>query len=250
MEKKQYIPIIEETNDGEGLICVFKKKMDMNWFKKKFWSMFTPQLNEIQSDMKKMREEYNGLQDEIKKLQSALSGINKKIEPLLETHNTQIASLDNKYREAIKKMSKLHLNFAQCVPMFGRARSLEILQMLVKYLYNPTGELYSEILAASNGKDDNEKVREMRDKAKEMLSEIDEFNKAAKKDLVKYLSNIGMSWEECVYYPVECKYNPKTMSSYNGEEIEEGTLVYIVSIGYEFPNTNAKPQRPIVFERN
>lgn len=100
-----------------------------------------------------------------------------------------------------------------------------------------------------DGKDDNEEVGMMCNKTKEMLSKIDEFNKTAKKDLVKYLFNIGMSWEECVHYPEENKYNPKTMSSYTGEEMEKGTPVYIVSIGYEFPNTNAGRNRPIVYER-
>lgn len=245
MEKKQYIPIQEETIDGEGLICEIQKKIEMNWLKKKLLSMLTPQLNEIQSDIEEMRKD-------IESLRTKLSGINKKIEPLCETHNAQIASLDNKYREAIKEMSDLRKKFVQCVPTFGRAKKLEILQMLVEYLSNPTEELYSKILLASNvdGKDDNKEVGMVCNKTKEMLSEIGEFNKAAKKDLVKYLLNIGMSWEECVHYPEENGYNPKTMSSYTGEEMEEGTPVYIVSIGYEFPNTNAGLKRPIVYERS
>lgn len=258
MEKKQYISIQEETIDGEGLICVIQKKVEMNWVEEKLGKIilriFTPKLEEIVSDIDEMKKANTKLQDEIKKLRSELSqfntGIEKKIEPLWETHNAKIASLDNKYRKAIKKMSALYVDFEDCVPIFGRPKRMEVLQMLVEYLYNPTKELRTLILSNSNDtENDSREIKRMNDRIKKMLSEIENFNDTERKYLEEYLSSIESNWENCVFYPKEYLYNSRTMFAFDGSKIEEGTPVYIVSIGYKFPNSNAEPKLPLVVER-
>ena len=255
MDKKLYIPILEEIVDKDGLICSNKKKMEMNWLEEKLGKIIlrilTPKLEEIVSDIDEMKKANAKLQDNIKKLQSELSQLKtEKIVPLLETHNAKIASLDNKYREAIKKMSDLYLEFEQCIPIFGRPKCLETLQMLVEYLYNPTKELRTLILSNSNEtENDSREIKRMNDRIKKMHSEIENFNDTERKYLEEYLSSIESNWENCVFYPKENLYNSRTMFAFDGSKIEEGTPVYIVSIGYKFPNSNAEPKLPLVIGR-
>lgn len=82
-----------------------------------------------------------------------------------------------------------------------------------------------------------------------LLADIDNFNANYKPDLIGYLSNFNTKWEDCVLFPNEFIFNPSTMIPFNDLEIEEGTPVYVVSLGYNFPNSNSEKQLPMVFRK-
>ena len=181
------------------------------------------------------------LKEDNAKLKLQVSQISKKSEPLFKEYNEKKTSQDNTYRKAINAFYELNSKIDGCVSKFGRDGMLNVIQMLVRYLYNPTDDLLNDIKSEAKDKNKNEEITSI-------LNNIADFNENLKPDLIRYLSSIGKKWEDCVLFPDKYTYNPSTMQYYNNE-IENGTPIYVVSLGYDFPNSNLKKCLPKVFPK-
>lgn len=239
-----------EVASEDDLMNITPKLASMNFLEKLILRIFTPLRKEIEQSVNKSLSDINlknsQLEEKVNELSKALLELSKKVDrngkktdTLLADYNTKKASSESKYKAAIDILYKLNLKFSQNVPTFGRANKLEIIQMLVNYLYNPMDAIRETI--TSTAADD--------EKTLSILAGIDNFNANYKPDLIDYLSEINIKWEDCVLFPNEFTFNPSAMIPFNDLEIEEGTPVYVVSLGYKFPNSNSEKQLPMVFIR-
>jgi len=243
MSNKQYIQIAEVSED-EGSIT--KKWKSMKFLEKFVSKFFTPVINEMKDSIDRLNKENEKLRTDLGDLSNRFNQLvdqvqidSQKTATLLADYNTKKANSDSKYKAAIDVLYSLNLKFCQNVSTFGKANKLELLEMLVRYLYNPIEAYRNAILALSQ---DN-------DKSKSILSEIENFNENFRSDLVNYLSEKNTNWEDCVKCPSDSMFNSQIMTPFNDVEIEEGTPVFIVSLGYNFPNSNSERQLPNVFKR-
>lgn len=246
MNNKQYIQIAEMSEDEESLT---KKWISMKFLEKFVLKIFTPKIEQmstsfnqsiqnLHSENKQLKEQLNELLEKYRILSEQVQKDSQKTATLLADYNTKKASSDAKYRTVINVLYSLNLKFSQNVSTFGKAKKLELLEMLVKYLYHPSDNLRETILSLS---EDN-------DKSASILCDIDNFNNNYREDLVNYLSEINTTWEDCVQFPSNNIFNSQIMTPFN-DDIEEGAPVYIVTLGYAFPNSNSERQLPNVFKR-
>lgn len=238
MSKEQYIYMAEMSSDDD-VLNITPKLASMNFFKKFISKLLTPLKEELKQSLEALEKRNALLEEQVLNMSNDLSIISKKMETLLADNNTKKASLDSKYKKAIDVFCELGKEIIDNVPRFGRAGKLNVIQMLVQYLYNPTDDLLDNIKSeATDG-----------DKAISILKDIANFNNTLKPDLIHYLSSIEKKWEDCVLFPDECTYNPSTMQYFNNE-IEEGTPIYVVSLGYDFPKSNLEKRLPKVFPKD
>lgn len=247
MNNKQYIQIAEMSEDEDSIT---KKWMSMKFLEKFVLKIFTPMIEKMNTSfnqsIQSLRSENKQLQEQLNKLSERYSILSEQVQKdsqktatLLADYNTKKASSDAKYKTAIDVLYSLNLKFSQNVSTFGKANKLELLEMLVNYLYHPNDNLREAILSLSQ---DN-------DKPASILSDIDNFNNNYREDLVNYLSEINTIWEDCVQFPSNNIFNSQIMVPFNDVDIEEGEPVYIVTLGYAFPNSNSERQLPNVFKR-
>ena len=247
MNNKQYIQIAEISEDEESIT---KRWKSMKFLVKFVLKIFTPMIEQMETSFNQsiqdLRSENEQIQDQLKKLSERHRILSEQVQKdsqktatLLADYNTKKASSDAKYKTAIDALYSLNLKFSQNVSTFGKANKLELLEMLVNYLYSPNDSLREAILSLSQ---DN-------DKSSSILCDIDNFNKCYREDLVNYLSEINTKWEDCVQFPINKKFNSQIMIPFNDVDIEEGAPVYIVTLGYAFPNSNSERQLPNVFKR-
>ncbi len=188
----------------------------------------------------------NDLKQENIELKSRLDSICQSIDKnelvtatLLNEYNSKKAGLNSKYKTAIDVLYSLRTKFIQNVATFGRSSRLELLQMLVNYLYEPSDALKDAIISSSH--EDK--------KTASILSEIENFNDKYRNNVISYLTEKGKVWSQCVIFPNDSVYHPNLMSVYNDADLEEGTPVFIVALGYSFPDSNSEEVSPIVFKR-
>lgn len=251
MEREQYINIIEKSPVDGGLE---QKWIPMNILEKYFLKAISPTITSIQKSNEELRNQNDEmakqisdlsrnmkpLEEEIKKLSKQVEQISESTSILVAEYNTKKASSISKYKNAIDELFKLKMRFEQNVGYYGRADKLDLLQMLVHYLYEPQEALKDSIISQSG--DDA--------KTLQILEEIEKFNSELKKDLITYLEGIESTWDNCVIFPKEFVYNSETMASFSDNDIEEGTPIFVVSLGYKFPNSNSESTLPLVFTRN
>lgn len=244
MGKKQYIEIVEISDNEE---CGTKKWMSMKFFENLVYKIFTPiinaQIDSFEKSMQTLRTEneyikrqLDVLTEKYKNFSEQVQKDSQNITTLLADYNTRKASSDTKYKDAINALYKLNRLFIQNVSTFGKANNLELLEKLVNYLYNPNYELRETILSQKDAK------------SASILLDIDDFNNNLKSDIVSYLNDRGVKWEDCVQFPGSKNFDSQIMIPFN-DEIEEGFPVYIVSLGFAFPNSNSEKQLPNVFMR-
>lgn len=250
MSNNRYIYVFEESTNDDGIIRITPNLTDMKFLEKLVLRSITPKIDEMKATNKRdletlqqenlrLQKDISNLLEKVNDLSIQLSKNDEKTNKLLERYNTEKASIDSKYKEAIGFLYRLNIKFEGSVGIFGRAKKLDTLQMLVNYLYNPDNSIRERIQQVSM--DD--------EKAISILSEIDKFNNECKSDLLEYLTSINCKWDDCVHYPKETDYNPQTMACFNDIDIEVGTPIYVVSLGFNFPNSNSEKQLPKVFKR-
>ncbi len=263
MENKHFIYIAEESSSEDGTVITQSWK-SMKFFEKLILRIFAPYLSDIEAQSSKTNQRIDHLTELVNTLSEAniklgkqvsqlsvqLSTISDKLNQtssaaavLMADHNTKIAHLDSKYKDAIDFLYRLNTIFGQYVPLFGRANELGKLQMLVNYLYIPSDDLRKDIIDASQIKSRTS------DAMQSMLAEIDEFNASYRALLVDHLKEKGTSWSDSVIFPNELIYIADYMSAYNDSDIEPGAPIYVVSVGLNFPNSNSERVYPIVFKR-
>ena len=246
MSNKHYFYVAEVSSE-EDLLNITPKLASMKFFEKLIIRIISPLRKEIEKSytdlFKDLNDKNSKLEQKVSDLSEALAKLSKNVDDerditntLLADYNTKKASFDSKYKAAINTLYKLNLDFQNNVSTFGRANKLEIIQMLVNYLYDPN----SDLLKAIEEKAHNDP------KVLSILKDINDFNMNYKSDLINYLSSVNTRWEDCVLFPDEFTYNPSLMMPFN-EEIAEGTPIYVVALGYQFPNSNSEKQLPVVF---
>lgn len=250
MSNNQYIYVFEESTNDDGIRKITPNLTDMKFLEKLVLRSITSKIDEMKEankrDLEALKQEnlrlQNGISSLLKtvnELSLQLSKNNEKTNKLLERYNMEKASIDSKYKEAIDFLYRLNIKFEGNVGLFGRAKKLDTLQMLVYYLYKPDNSIRERIQQVSMGDE----------KTMTILSEIDKFNSECKSDLLEHLTSINCKWDDCVHYPKGTDYDPKTMACFNDIDIEVGTPIYVVSLGFDFPNSNSEKQLPKVFKR-
>ena len=240
MDKELYI-VIKEVSSEDGMFTEKNASMSIKKFIEKFLTL--GQLKQSLEDLKKDNAALKQSLEDLKKDNAALRDkvlkLSEKSEILFKDFNAKKSSLDIKYKDAINAFYDLNIKIEQCFSVFARKGMLNVLQMLLYYLYNPTDDLLSNIKSTARNEDEIISI----------LKDITNFNDTLKQDLINCLSSIGKKWEDCVLLPNECSYNPSTMQYYN-VEIEKGTPIYVVSLGYDFPKSNLGKCLPKVFPKN
>lgn len=250
MRKKIYFLIEETSEDGTST----QKKINMNIFEKLFNKLFSNHIGKVTDDLQTIKGKLeidvkgellklNGQQQDLKSklndIEKELKKLDDNLQKCISVYNTQKAGSSAKYKDAIDILYQLNYSFLQNVSAFGKEKKIDILQMLIKYLYKPDDNVKRNILRLSNNFN----------KVDIILNKIDGFNESFKPDLLNYLSGFNKKWEDCVIYPNDNVYNPQTMAPLNDIEIENGEPIYIVSLGYDFPNSNSKKVLPTVVRR-
>ncbi len=248
MERKQYISIAEESYDENGIKNITNKLIDMTILDKFIMRICSPIKENLEQSLNKSMNELKAtfatsmetMRKENEALKQKVAALSNNLNIVLADYNTKKASLSSKYKHAIDFLYALNVKFENSVSTFGRAKQLEVLQSLVKYLYLPTKNLRPESPIDS----------EIGSKVNSLLVEIDKFNREYRTDLEEYLTSIKSKWDDCVIYPKEDTFNPLTMNAFNGSAYPNGTPVYVVELGYNFPNSNAEKCLPVVFKRD
>lgn len=255
MNKKYRFYIAEETHDEDEGSSIIRKCVDMKFFKRIINRLLQSQFEELnnciqdlttsltqeQSYKAKLEKEIQSIKSQIVSLQNTVNLTREKIDPLVAAYNVKKATSFARSKDALDELYKLNILFKQHVSYFGRAKKLDILQNLVKFLQNPSDDLEQALVSKSS--DD--------EKAMSILSQIKRFNESHKSDLVNYLTSEKLEWNDCVFFPDSCLFDPEVMGLFNEEaEINVGESIYIVSIGLNFPNSNSEKQKPLVFKRN
>jgi len=252
MDKKEYIYIAEESCVNDE-ICITPKWKNMKYIEKIINKILTPIQktieNSIEDRLKSISEsleKLDKLNGEVEKLTNRISTIesriklnNEDIQTLRNNYNSKRARFETIYKEGIYKFCELNLRLAQSAPAHGRIGKLEIHQKLVSYTYAPTEDLRKEISEYAQTDKDIQSI----------FSAINNFNEEYKPRIVDYLSKeVGKRWEDCVLFPQEKVFNSQAMAPFN-DDIEEGTPVYIIALGFDFPNSNREKQLPKVMAR-
>lgn len=264
MDDKFFFHVAEENFDNEG-VTIKTSWRDMKFLKKIILRIFSKdiekvrvqqsnvvdQINELRSFINDLAQQNEKLHQQISTLSSDLSAIKSHLtentnitSKLLAEYNTKKASVDTKYKEAIDCLYRLNKIFLKNVPHLGRAKDLDKLQMLVNYLYNPTEALRDAILNCTQNETASSKI------IVSIMDEIDSFNKSLKQDLLKYLENENLEWDKCIIFPISTLFSSETMLPYNDSDIDNDTPIYIVSLGFDFPNSNSEKVLPTVFKIN
>lgn len=251
MDKELYIFVKEMPSEG-GVIT--EKTVSMNRIKEFIVKLISEQLvkkleennaalmksveEKLEENNAKLKKSVEALEKDNAELKKQVLQISQKSEPLFKEYNEKKTSQDNTYKKAINAFYDLNIKIEQCFPVFARKGMLNVLQMLLCYLYNPTDALLSNIESTARNEDEIISI----------LKNITKFNNTLRQDLISCLSSIGKKWEDCVLLPNECSYNPSTMQYFN-VEIEKGTPIYVVSLGYDFPKSNLTKCLPKVFPK-
>lgn len=200
---------------------------------------FNKSLASLEKNNKALEKQVSQLSEKLEELSAKIEKNNRSTEALLSFYNKNRAELNSKYRAAVDALYKINNKFILNVPAFGRIKKLDIIHLLIQFLYNPSHELETEIRSAIVNDE----------KASKIFSEILEFNTNHKPNFEYYLSTLNLKWNDCILFPNEFVYNPSIMQPFNGE-IEDGTPVYVVSLGLKLPNSNAEACLPQVFKQN
>ena len=229
-----FAPLKKELNDG------FQRKYDA------LESKYKAQNDKLAKDNETLNSKVNALTKEIATLRDTIADCNKRIQPILDSHNRENTRALNLYEEAKKTIKKLFVAFGQQFPRLASKGKIQELEDLVRYFCTPTTDNKAHIVVSNT-----EEVREL-------LSQIEDFNKVVKPGFIDFLSSCGKKWEDCVKFPISNKFNPLTMESRNDLDIDIDSPIYVVNFGYDMPkfdknNTNlivsSEKQRPIVCER-
>lgn len=264
MDNKFFFHVAEERYDNEG-VTIKTSWRDMKFVKKIILRIFSKdieearvqqsnvveQVDELRSFINDLAQQNERLHQQISTLSADISSIKSLLtensnitSKLLAEYNAKKANVDTKYKEAIDSLYRLNKIFLKNVPHLGRAKELDKLQMLVNYLYNPTEALRDAILSCSQNDTTSSKI------IASIIDEIDSFNKSLKQDFLKYLENENLQWDKCIIFPDSTYFSPETMIPYNDSDIENDTPIYVVSLGFDFPNSNSEKVLPTVFKIN
>lgn len=247
---KMYFCMMEESSE-DGLIRRTPKQADMSYIKKLIQPILKPlqdkikqlaeeSLNDLRSENETLKKEVDRLSKELSKEQDENREYRKKTDLLMDDRNRQKASSVSKYKGAINSLCQLNRKINYNVTLFAsRENKLNIIQMLVNYLYKPTKSLRDTITSTA---------AEHREEILSILKDIEDFNEKNRQYLLDYLDEIHERWEDCVLFPNEIKFNHSTMTPYK-DEIEDGTPIYVVSLGFKFPNSNLDETLPQVIPK-
>ncbi len=188
--------------------------------------------NEIQI----LREDNQNFKDKLTELTDIITQINSLISPLVSDYNKKNAQAYISYKSAIDFLYKLNFKFEQSIPYFDRENKLDSLQSLVQHLSDSA----NKIIKVSSSP--------LKERIDMLYNDIEEFNKSYKPGLLSYLDSMEKSWNECVQLPATYYYDPGIMK-YIGNEPLPGTPIYVVSLGFQFPNSNGEEKLPSVMTR-
>jgi DNA repair exonuclease SbcCD ATPase subunit len=255
---------VEIDRDSDDNIIEKRKLISMKWLSNKINQLLFPGIQryventvsplrskiteleksnkELEKSNKEYAQEIEYLKNKVNNLESLsnkVESLSNKVESLMSVHNSKQTQLDTKYKDAIKSFTDLYSSFTQVVSKFGKAGKLQTLENLVKYLYNPSLYNKSDVQLEFN---DNE--------SQKVFDKIYDFNQSSKPSLISYLDSIGKKWEDCITYPKTKKFSHQTMEPLNGLDIDEGETIYVVFVGFRFPNSNAESHLPCVIKCN
>lgn len=260
----KYIKISDVQTSQDGIISRIDKLWPMkileNWIKSIFnceMKSFTTEIqNQINDDKKECNSVKNNIETildkisnleiqhksmlkEISDLKTQQATLEKTTSVLQREYNTQKARVDAGYRNAISAFCTINRKFKQEFPWFGKNAMLDVLEMLVHYLVKPTVEFKETILQKSNN----------HQKVSSIIEAIEQFNRTHRDNLEAYLKRDGSSICNQIIFPESRKYDKNVMQVFNDENIEEGSPIYIISLGYSFPNSNTNAEKPLVYPR-
>lgn len=254
MEDKILIRVCEVEHDKDG-VKPKKSWKNMNWLEKIVLGFFDKRIEdnkvikELRSSVNDLTEKNKELTKKNKELTANVSAISSRqnqmddvLNKLLVGFNTDKANAKKKYTKAIDELSNINELFKHNIREFSRARELNILHKLINYLYEPSDTLRNEINSLESSRN-TERIKDIFDK-------IDKFNTSFKQGMLDYLNNEGRKWEDCVIFPYSCYFSSDTMSPYNATDINEGNPIYVVSLGFNFPNSNYGKVLPEVIDMN
>lgn len=244
----QFIYIAEMTCDNNETSITPKWK-DMKYIEKIISRVLKDtieqnlkeKLQSLSQTLEQQERVIKKLEGNISSLENQLTSSKDRINALSNSFNSQKANADTNYKRGIDKLGELNSKFIQYVPIFGRNGHLQLLQELVTLLHTPTETILEELSGYAKKNKDNV--------IQSIMDEIVKFNKEYRLGIEKYLSEVAnKKWEECVIFPQGTTYDSKTMGSYN-EDLTDGVQVYIVSLGFNFPNSNVSKQLPLAIAK-
>lgn len=237
MNKKYLVHISELSESTDGLSSI-KKEIDMNIFYKLLAPSINKALDEITAQLEEnLNNKISALDRTISDLKKELNDNKTTIKTLVEKSNYIGARNQADATAAINNLCSINKMFVENVRNYGKSEKLDILEMLVKYLFNSDKDLKKDIMD-KYGTENTINI----------LTAIDDFNDKHRQNLLSVLSLNGLKWEDCVKFP-DNKFDPKIMAPFNTQDITAGDDVYIVALGFNFPFSNCDEyKKPTVFK--
>lgn len=255
-----YILSVEESIDDRGFKKPILNKISMMGLIKMFKHLFAnkiQQINEngekiekLETKVNELNKQNEALLEEIRTLKSSIKDMKDQlfddktgiIKELVEKTDLEKNRLRNAYLNGITHFCKINDELRDSYSKFARSKELDIFEKIVGYLYSPTGariqQIYSELDRLTEG-----------ERARNFLKDIDEFVERDKMKIENYLKTLNTQLENCLIYPEELKFTSETMEP-AFKDISEGKEVLIIKIGYDFPNSNVKPQKAVVVQKD
>lgn len=246
METQIFIQTFEATVDEGKITTLTPQNLDMNCLIKILQERMKKDiLKDVLSPINHLEQSIKELTQRVNEHSKTIASIKESTDILITEHNKRQGHSHKKSTDAINKLYEINDLFKNYLSDFGNAHKLNILQLLVEYLYQPSDDIYRKIIDESQRSE-----RKIADIVEKILNEIDEFNNSLRTHLITDQQSQGIKWSDCVYFPERKLYDPCKMEVSNGADIAKGNPVYVVSIGLDFRNSNSEKQKTRVFPRN
>lgn len=237
------------TDSNSGIITDIQQKIPMGYIEKKIREWILPEIEKInetiESQSRKIQElEHSNkqLNDLLKEEKEKNEKIKNKLDQLSSNVNSEELRLKRNYSQGVTEFQKLNRKMTDYIRKFDEVGCSSLLEMITEYFYIHSQELKDIILA------EFEKTKTTLP-VMNLLEEIDNFDKTYRPNIDRFLGLINSSLEKCLIFPKERYFLARDMESVTGRNLKDGSPVYIIGLGYDFPEIDVPSQKPSVFPK-
>lgn len=237
------------ADSNSGIITDIQQKIPMGYIEQKIREWLMPEIKRINDTIESQSRRIQELERSNKQLNDLLKEEkekNEKIKAKLDQLSNNVSSeelrLKRYYSQGVTEFQKLNRKISDYIMKFDEVGCLSILEMITEYFYIHSQELKDLILA------EFEKTKTTLP-VMNLLEEIDNFDNTYRPNIDRFLGLINSSLEKCLIFPKERYFLARDMESVTGRNIKDGNPVYIIGLGYHFPDIDIPSQKPSVFPK-
>ncbi len=238
------------TDSNSGIITDIQQKIPMGYIEQKIREWLLPEIKRInetiESQSRRIQElerSNSQLNDLLKEEKEKNEKIKSRLDELTSNANSERVRLEKNYSQGVTEFQKLNRKMTDYIRKFDEVGCSYILEMITEYFYIHSQKLKDEILAEF----EKEKVELP---VMNILDDIDKFDKTYRPNIDRFLGLINSSLDKCLIFPKERYFISRDMESVTGRNIKDGSPVFIIGLGYDFPVIDIPSQKPSVFPKD